>query len=952
VLISSLLGGVTAAGGSGWELDLRYGSPLPATRHGEPQGAPSGYAELRPTPGGSRELVLPFDATVDVHPPSAGLLNKRKAAQLIASRDGAEPLTIYLIPKLTKVNAAWSGVVRRVAAHYLDPERLGAEGAAVDDFVEAVVLRDVDPASVRAALLSTAAAVRNNQRVQADAERRWKEFLLGRSPFVARRGAMVASPIGDAIGIGLLTAVGMADPWLLFEAAVAENAVDPADRPAVEALLVTLGRTPPAIDPAAGPDQVDGRRHLWPELMAWRAARRPSCSQWRGVLDRQKTRLLAELAVRVRPSGTGPRFVFHEHDCRSPLQIEAVTEFYLNNPDPWKLTSPLVAPDATNYRTVELSDLFGWAAQPQPGTAVELDGGPALDRVVPGRDVLELDGETVREHRQFRIMRVVGTVVELDVAPVLNGPSSWRILQDPVLVLLDAAGARVTGDAASVTGTREVTLSALDATQLAGVQRINRHYDTIGFLDAPTGSRSDFQIVDVRIVTPQGRPPDAVLTLDAAPALNGSSRWGVPAGLGGRQAPVPWPRDAQSPGKSWYDQYDGRLFVLAGDRAAAVLPWSSLTSRKQALAHLSSLAGNRHYRAISALTPKHRTTFKVVDGTALPHGGTAVAAGAQPSTAITLDSPLPLADYAKDNGWWLHLISAAPPRFRALPLSVSGQAQQDDLAQRRVHVGKGNVVNRPAAPTPYWLALYDGVRYAAQYFDADVVPDVASPGPPTATARPGKFGIRMHVGAIPGTGSQGCLVSPWFWSFRNAMTALHERRHRTFYAEHPGADLIADVNVTTDDPPPVVAGFIAASDQLTQLTGQLTRMEEIVRGASREAAGTGGDELVLVADRLSAVLADMRRRRTVDSEHGDGVEPDRLEDLLDQVSEILASDAGPALDEIQDPPLSSRLAALVHLRAEVADASERLRAEEVRVGWTSALRSELYLIRPDERPLP
>jgi hypothetical protein len=249
------------------------------------------------------------------------------------------------------------------------------------------------------------------------------------------------------------------------------------------------------------------------------------------------------------------------------------------------------------------------------------------------------------------------------------------------------------------------------------------------------------------------------------------------------------------------------------------------------------------------------------------------------------------------------------------------------------------------------MELYDGVRRAAFYFPEQVKADDAPAGPPTSKNALGKCGIRMHVGGLAGTGSQGCLVSPWYWSFRNVMTVLHERRHRTYYEEHPDADLIADVNLTNVDPPPIVEPFRTAAKYLDGLLEELQRLDMLVREASQQAEAVGGDGLVTVIEQLTRIVGDTKSRMTVNEEHGDSVEPDRVADLLDDLSLLFESEPAMSIDGLRSRALQNRLASIVRLNAEIASARAVMDAKNERVGWTHALQSDLYIIRPHERSI-
>jgi hypothetical protein len=287
----------------------------------------------------------------------------------------------------------------------------------------------------------------------------------------------------------------------------------------------------------------------------------------------------------IRLAGAGPPSVF-QIAAVGASTVTVIGEPQLNSgASAWEIR--ILTPD---YIDVDFLAPSGDAATVS-GQVVTLDGISDLKRVKPNKDTLWLSG--VPGQRTYRITAVdtVARTVTVAPAPVLIGTDShWRINLRPILVLIDAFGARVKGKNASVqTPGVEAVLLLADATP-AALQKVNAHFDTVYLPADNTGATRAYRILAKDFA---GR----TITVEGTPVFpDGKSDWYIQSGISGE---LPGAEGTLGPGGArGYDHYDGTLFVINGGQVINRFRWSSFTSRA---AHTtvnqeSSIRGNMLYR--------------------------------------------------------------------------------------------------------------------------------------------------------------------------------------------------------------------------------------------------------------------------------------------------------------------------------------------------------------------
>lgn len=250
---------------------------------------------------------------------------------------------------------------------------------------------------------------------------------------------------------------------------------------------------------------------------------------WRQLAEQQKALYRDLLLGRARPAVslggplaflTMPVFDFDDTDWQNPFQLEAVIEFFLNFNDPWL---------------------------PKPPDVV----GANVPRLPPPPNMS-------------------------------NGYQSVDLTTGWHLVVIDAFGGRLSGNAATVAG----SVVTLDGPP--DLAKVNANFDTIYLPDANAGLRT-FRIVAVDNTA-------HTVTVAGAPQLPAAgSRWHLPAGISGTLPPLAY--NLGPGGARGYDHFDGALLLVKDGRVHAQFRWSSYTSRNYAPGNqlLSSIRGNKRY---------------------------------------------------------------------------------------------------------------------------------------------------------------------------------------------------------------------------------------------------------------------------------------------------------------------------------------------------------------------
>ncbi|MBW7885024.1 MAG: hypothetical protein H3C34_20785 [Caldilineaceae bacterium] len=590
-------------------------------------------------------------------------------------------------------------------------------------------------------------------------EQRWRLFLTGQLDIevsagqeIGRAGTTLIPPLAGGIGqagFAVLARNGTLDPALFYDW-MRDFVIDESE---VGDWLDLVPKRWPLLGPGTGLAEAMERTKavIFPYTVLQQFAKDHSLtpSQWREVGANQKLLYQQRLRMRTKQGSAGesaPPFEFNDLDWKNLFQLEAVTEYYANFNEPW--LNPVASTDST-YRNVDLLPLQGGAAV-VTGTQVTLDSNPDFERIWPARDTIYLEADKGRASRTYRITAVDASSnqVTLDTAPALNGAASsaWRIVGRPVLVLIDPFGPRIQGTNAvlNATGTNQIRLD-VDQTLFDKINKDN--FDTIYFYDDTTSQ--SFRPRTYRIIdTGQDTTGNLWVETNETPTFpNGSSAWGIPAGIGGVLPPLQYnlgdaradcPANNSSCGSGQgLDHYDGVILVVNDGAIVGRFRWTSYTSRNYDAGsqNLSSIRGNALYHIASYRSNNDfiNFAFAVVDGGAV----------------------------VKTNTSWLFL-----------PVDTNS-----------------------AGP-------YDGVRENRFYFGNTITADTAGPGTNPATGGNGKTEIRMHYGnrqSNKGTGSAGCQVSPEYFNLRRRLIELYEDERRKLNLADDGVVAQIRQAVTLDD---------------------------------------------------------------------------------------------------------------------------------------------------------
>ena len=929
----------------GWTSQIAFGQDhLPREITEDPDRC-SGFVHLE-VANADPTLFAAFAGKVSTTPPSSYL--RPPPQDDTPSAAPSDTLTLYLEPAQVKTNVLWQNMCATLAGR-LSATTLPLQEAA--DIVSYLVYRNVDAREARRHLCPRLKVARRTGHDCGPESPEWAAFVAGKGVI----GVKAADPIGAAgpvlssatqdgrmkVAIGLRTRFGMDDPgtWYLD----AQAAVEPSDAPTVTALVTeVLQIRLPLIEPNRPVDEI-GRSRLWPwsALSRYRRDRSLTYADWRTIGQAQKALYRARLVRRFRPTQSNldtARFEFDADDALNLFQLEAIAEFHINFPEPWNMSTVPGHPGDPNYSRQNFLSLFG-ASAAVSGTEVTLDGQPDMSRISAGRDTIELEAETTRKGRQFRIMGVdqSGTRVTVDRAPDIAA-SAWRIHHNPTMVVIDAFGSRVRGTSAIPVGTRQVRLQELSDTELAHLERVNP-YETVSFAEV-SGQRQDSRITRIT-VDREARTASLSLDVDVSPAAAGSA-WAIPAGLGGVQGIVSPPKRAASPLWGW-DHYDGMLFLIGDGEIVATLPWSTYTSRSTIFrrkevgtAYHSSVKGNKRYQIASVFSgnPYINIAWRVSDPDGLITGN--IASRTVVDRRVAVQPDVVLAGSLVGKYQTMHFLSATPPRFSAVGI------ESVDTANNQLRVLRKQEAAVPES-APYWLYVHDGVRDARYYFKAGVDPDVAPPGtvPPSPDGELGKGAIRIHLGeTTSSSGSHGCLVSPYHAALRSATTWLHLRANQTYYLEHPNADRVLQMDSLEQPPPPIKAyqALVRRFDALQQTFN--SRIADPMTRALNDVHRSGTNETeVLTA--LQLAIDELRRRSERARDSGDDPTERELEPIIAELLDLAASEDATTIIELADE--------IGQLRLELSALKTQIDSEKASWGWDDAIHGEIFVIRPDER---
>jgi hypothetical protein len=956
-----------------WRQLHAFGEPLPDWSAGDPD-ALLFYSLLEVAQPEESALYAAVEGKLSIQPPDGFLQALDLEGEDFEDSASDPAMTLYLTPGLSKLNpdfAAAMGPFVPATLHQQQPDVRPLLGI---DTLTCFVYLNVDTISVQEivspglqTLLDKASLSSKEKRKKKRLQKRWLRFLSGRRS----RKVSLGEHIGDAgepyapvsasgarqTGFGIVTKYGVHDPGRFYQRVRDHvHADDPAwiNKLHDDVFGVNWPLIPDNADPAT-----IGMDTLYPytALLNYKNAAQLSYNEWRSIGNRQKTLYLQRLLRRVRPDlmgGSGPpRFQFNMDDSRNLFQLEAIAEYFINDPDPWDINANPAVPGDDRYQPVEFTSLYGTSATAN-GAIVTLNDAQDLERVTVGLDILVLDADTAEPTKQYRIVRVNETEkkVTLDRTPTLATPSKWYIRHNPQLVLIDAFGARIRGKKAVPTDTPyEIQLADLDGIALDRLRKTNSNFDTID-LDIPGSDARVFRILDKTVNTGSD---NVVLTVDFGTAHipDTGVPWKIPAGVGGqRDASVSWPKSAAKSSKSWWDHYDGLMFVVVGGRVERAIPWSSYTSRADD-AYLTSVRGNRRYIIHSYLSPKHSFIFKVTDADSHLTGNAATRAGTDSKgrPIYTLDTPLAgtLLKKSFDK-------TARKPSARYKRITFYDEADQPfkrsthivkkvDEAANQVTLSKNS--SAPAGPSAWRIILYDGVHEARDYFSGAVTPDTAAADqvPPYGSNQLGKGFIRLHTGYLNKNGSQGCLVSRQYYKLRNILAQAHMEDYAYYYQAEPQKRLLEGTQ-SIHKHPPEGRRLESINRRILEQKKNKQRWERLL--SEFESVSQSGipileplqAELIALVDSFGETEGDV----------GDDLGAEEISRLYGEILGLLDRDEIKTIMAADEATLEA-LDPLKAAMAEIKQLQAQRTAEQNKLGWwNQIILADLWLIRPDERP--
>lgn len=640
----------------------------------------------------------------------------------------------------------------------------------------------------------------------------------------------------------------------------------------------------------------------------------------------------------------------------------------VNGPTPWSVrhAPSLVLIDSLGYRVTGLKAL----PVATSSFLVQLDDLNAaqvreLTKLNPHADTISFNLPEA-DWRHFRIEVVQPLVIQVIlVDEVDNVPSNgvkWHIKKSPKPTKHSSlyGSKALPGQTAKSLILDDVKGEHLD--DLAMVMERIEKGQIVKILLTLAGKKRYFTIDKVAV--------QVVLGLDSALTSFPSTgvAWQIPAGVGGTAGRIKRPTRKTANG---WDHYDGAMFVVLDGQIEAVIPWTSYSSRVNKKGRsMSTLRGNRYYYITSYLSPRHSFTFRVIDEQALLSGYQATKQNPTSSTAskYKLDDSLLAPTLLKESQqiwYWNKKKKKFMSTKKLRPLDFFMVADTTDFFRPRkiksLDEANGEIILTTHVDgldnTAWRIRLYDGVHEAYYYFENPMQADVCDKEevPPHYATHSGKGTIRLHTGyreGPKGNGSEGCLVSPYYYYLRNLLVEYHLSRYDFYYVGSTNRSNIENIRSTQKTSAPAeklirISRRIEESNKTeAPLIKQVTeRVNQLLEDTTlSEAELEPFEELRLIMDQLESVL--------IEPEDA-GDEPDPTEYLLlaDALIEIMAS-----------PIVSEKLigdtqdvigAAIVEWKRRLEQLEKQLKAEKERLSWwNNIIIGDLWLIRPDERPTP
>lgn len=172
-------------------------------------------------------------------------------------------------------------------------------------------------------------------------------------------------------------------------------------------------------------------------------------SEWRTVGNNQKALYRERLLERTgHGNGSVPPFEFEMLELKNVFQLEAISEFYVNHPEPQRPSETPRQPDSNltgNEASIDDSYSPSESHVEESFEKIDLWGGQPIDLsdVRPNLDHLILWNDTNRPSRTYRIIDIdmPNQSVIVEGQPSLNaGTSDWEIQGYKTVDLLDPAG--------------------------------------------------------------------------------------------------------------------------------------------------------------------------------------------------------------------------------------------------------------------------------------------------------------------------------------------------------------------------------------------------------------------------------------------------------------------------------------------------------------------------------
>jgi hypothetical protein len=476
------------------------------------------------------------------------------------------------------------------------------------------------------------------------------------------------------------------------------------------------------------------------------------------------------------------------------------------------------------------------------------------------------------------------------------------------------------------------------------------------------GAKKDYRILEVKA--------HVVLDIDrsAANLPQTGAIWSIPAGVGGAAGWVERPDKSVRYG---WDHYDGMMFVVINGIIEDAIPWTSYSARvRKNGKDMSSIRGNRRYTIRSYLSSKHSFTFQIVDEQAHIAGAVAhkvrEVGGQKKSPVYELDRELK--STLADKRMYKMVYSErkkkdVKKRIRKLPFYTYASAD-NLLVKRLVTVldeDKDEVTlayhKDPLADNTSWrIVLYDGTHEARYYFQPPLKIDDCPPDeiPPHGKLNLGKGSIRLHTGYIysstTGNGSEGCVVSPFYYYLRNLLVQHHLTEYDFFYAGNTNRSNIEKVRSgqKTSAPAQKLVHINKRIKEFKKSEGTLIkkvteRVNQLLRDTTlSEAELESFEEMLLRIEQMESVMIEPE-------DAGDKPDPTEYLQLVDALHEIMVSSivSERCIADAQNAVIVEWKQRLEQLQ------KQKLSEEMERLSWWyNIIIGDLWLIRPDERPTP